>query len=358
VHHKLPTPGVHRLAHLIILIIQRYFVNGILLPGPRDVAFAGRRYDLDMCMTGIWHHRFERRNWSEENHGELDCCLLAEHFPFVHRWRPKRGFVDVDTVTNSKDVMGETTNNTIPRRAANHINATYNINATHTENFEGNYNSADAVADTVNIINKPDSGNHNAESESAVHWELLMIGSRLVFLTEVSVTSGKILGMWNNYRGQELIERETPPWMISQKGSAAGSTDRHVDDTQYTKSNRQANTNSSSSNTNPVEVNQAIQLEKVQMHTDVSTKFEALLPSRGFAVRDTYNEESEYNRHSDDVVVDNTIAEASTQVGGLDLEVESSLEESSLEVESSGSGSKGRGVRTWTPPILQIVLPV
>lgn len=66
--------------------LRIYYLSGAIVPGPK-VAVARNRYSMSKCKGPFWNHRRETYAVNGHDMPPLDCCLLAEFFPFVHRWK-------------------------------------------------------------------------------------------------------------------------------------------------------------------------------------------------------------------------------------------------------------------------------
>jgi hypothetical protein len=63
--------------------IRPYFFGGLMLPGlPWDAAIA--HYNLSVCVVASSSHRGLHHSYNR-HHGQLNCCELTKHFPFIYR---------------------------------------------------------------------------------------------------------------------------------------------------------------------------------------------------------------------------------------------------------------------------------
>ena len=67
-----------------------FYFAGIELLGPQPT-ISLKRYNINKCVVGSWNHRLEEGS----PHGvtEVDCCILAQHLPFLYSSNDGESFV-------------------------------------------------------------------------------------------------------------------------------------------------------------------------------------------------------------------------------------------------------------------------
>ena len=63
---------------------RRYYFGGLNLMGPNET-IALERYDVNRCVVGDYNHRLEEMSSLSKIPRQLDCCHLAQRFPFTYR---------------------------------------------------------------------------------------------------------------------------------------------------------------------------------------------------------------------------------------------------------------------------------